>query len=51
MLLKPFGGVSGAPKSSSTIVLYVTPWELTELQFYNQRKSREGEKNFFPFLE
>ena len=28
-----------------------TPQELTGLQFYNQRKSGEWEKNFFVFLE
>ena len=33
------------------LVRNVMPQEFTELQFYNQRKSGEGEKNFFVFLE
>ena len=27
------------------------PQELTGLQFYNQKKSPQGEKNFFAFLQ
>ena len=36
---------------TSRLVRNVMLQELIKLQVYNQQKSREGEKNFFVFLE
>ena len=38
-------------KAHTWVAGNATPWELTGLQFYNQRKSKERQKTFFVFLD